>query len=181
MIAAQVSRKDPKPKAPQLTFEVRAPPFPSLSTAQDGRRGCSACSGTRSARSGPSGTTPGAPAATTSPPPSPPPRRGGPNLPCPSQDPLGPLQGRAGSGHHPWLLHGSLVLFIWEAGKGRGWLEVCWTPFFFMYVVGQFCEVCKPNAHIEQFITWLGYSNRFSSPRFCSHRPTAYVCSFEAL
>ena len=40
-----------------------------------------------------------------------------------------------------------------------GCYTVCWTPFFFMYVLGQFCEICRPNIHIEQFITWLGYSN----------------------
>ncbi|CAD6187581.1 unnamed protein product [Caenorhabditis auriculariae] len=45
-----------------------------------------------------------------------------------------------------------------------GCFTVCWTPFFIMYVLVQFCKSCSPNAHIEMFITWLGYSNSAMNP-----------------
>uniref|UniRef100_A0A7E4VHL5 G_PROTEIN_RECEP_F1_2 domain-containing protein n=1 Tax=Panagrellus redivivus TaxID=6233 RepID=A0A7E4VHL5_PANRE len=45
-----------------------------------------------------------------------------------------------------------------------GCFTVCWTPFFIMYVVVQFCRDCNLNPHIEMFITWLGYSNSAMNP-----------------
>ncbi|GMR61784.1 hypothetical protein PMAYCL1PPCAC_31979, partial [Pristionchus mayeri] len=46
-----------------------------------------------------------------------------------------------------------------------GCFTICWTPFFVMYVVVQFCpDSCKVNPHIEMFITWLGYSNSAMNP-----------------
>uniref|UniRef100_A0A0N4ZXR0 G_PROTEIN_RECEP_F1_2 domain-containing protein n=1 Tax=Parastrongyloides trichosuri TaxID=131310 RepID=A0A0N4ZXR0_PARTI len=45
-----------------------------------------------------------------------------------------------------------------------GCFTICWTPFFIMYVVVQFCETCTINPHIEMFITWLGYSNSAMNP-----------------
>ncbi|CAL2050417.1 unnamed protein product [Caenorhabditis brenneri] len=45
-----------------------------------------------------------------------------------------------------------------------GCFTVCWAPFFTMYVLVQFCKECSPNAHIEMFITWLGYSNSAMNP-----------------
>ncbi|CAD5217731.1 unnamed protein product [Bursaphelenchus okinawaensis] len=45
-----------------------------------------------------------------------------------------------------------------------GCFTVCWTPFFIMYVVVQFCSTCKINPHVEMFITWLGYSNSAMNP-----------------
>jgi len=45
-----------------------------------------------------------------------------------------------------------------------GCFTVCWTPFFVMYVVVQFCSNCNINPHIEMFITWLGYSNSAMNP-----------------
>ncbi|KAH7731981.1 Protein TYRA-2 a [Aphelenchoides avenae] len=45
-----------------------------------------------------------------------------------------------------------------------GCFTVCWTPFFVMYVVVQFCSGCTVNPHIEMFITWLGYSNSAMNP-----------------
>ncbi|CCD83464.1 Tyramine receptor tyra-2 [Caenorhabditis elegans] len=45
-----------------------------------------------------------------------------------------------------------------------GCFTVCWAPFFTMYVLVQFCKDCSPNAHIEMFITWLGYSNSAMNP-----------------
>uniref|UniRef100_A0A915HKR5 G-protein coupled receptors family 1 profile domain-containing protein n=1 Tax=Romanomermis culicivorax TaxID=13658 RepID=A0A915HKR5_ROMCU len=45
-----------------------------------------------------------------------------------------------------------------------GCFTVCWLPFFIMYIVTGFCRHCRPNAHIEQFITWLGYSNSAMNP-----------------
>jgi len=41
----------------------------------------------------------------------------------------------------------------------------CWTPFFIMYLLAQFCpRSCQFNQHIEMFITWLGYSNSSMNP-----------------
>lgn len=45
-----------------------------------------------------------------------------------------------------------------------GCFTICWTPFFVMYVVIQFCQTCTINPHIEMFITWLGYSNSAMNP-----------------
>ncbi|KAK0397272.1 hypothetical protein QR680_002058 [Steinernema hermaphroditum] len=45
-----------------------------------------------------------------------------------------------------------------------GCFTICWTPFFIMYVVVQFCSNCAVNHHIEMFITWLGYSNSAMNP-----------------
>uniref|UniRef100_A0A183BVV2 G_PROTEIN_RECEP_F1_2 domain-containing protein n=1 Tax=Globodera pallida TaxID=36090 RepID=A0A183BVV2_GLOPA len=45
-----------------------------------------------------------------------------------------------------------------------GCFTLCWTPFFIMYVVLQFCSDCSVNPHIEMFITWLGYSNSGMNP-----------------
>ncbi|VDK47938.1 unnamed protein product [Anisakis simplex] len=45
-----------------------------------------------------------------------------------------------------------------------GCFTICWTPFFIMYVVVQFCSSCALNPHIEMFITWLGYSNSAMNP-----------------
>ncbi|VDN59058.1 unnamed protein product [Dracunculus medinensis] len=45
-----------------------------------------------------------------------------------------------------------------------GCFTICWTPFFIMYVLVQFCSNCSPNQHIEMFITWLGYSNSAMNP-----------------
>ncbi|TMS36839.1 hypothetical protein L596_003916 [Steinernema carpocapsae] len=45
-----------------------------------------------------------------------------------------------------------------------GCFTICWTPFFIMYVVVQFCSTCAVNQHIEMFITWLGYSNSAMNP-----------------
>lgn len=45
-----------------------------------------------------------------------------------------------------------------------GCFTLCWTPFFIMYVVVQFCGDCSINPHIEMFITWLGYSNSAMNP-----------------
>ncbi|CAB3400889.1 unnamed protein product [Caenorhabditis bovis] len=45
-----------------------------------------------------------------------------------------------------------------------GCFTICWAPFFAMYVLVQFCKECSPNAHIEMFITWLGYSNSAMNP-----------------
>ncbi|CAD5222458.1 unnamed protein product [Bursaphelenchus xylophilus] len=45
-----------------------------------------------------------------------------------------------------------------------GCFTICWTPFFIMYVVVQFCSDCKINPHVEMFITWLGYSNSAMNP-----------------
>ncbi|CAJ0564048.1 unnamed protein product, partial [Mesorhabditis spiculigera] len=46
-----------------------------------------------------------------------------------------------------------------------GCFTICWTPFFIMYIVVQFCrENCHVNPHIEMFITWLGYSNSAMNP-----------------
>ncbi|KAM3726934.1 Tyramine receptor [Dirofilaria immitis] len=45
-----------------------------------------------------------------------------------------------------------------------GCFAICWTPFFIMYVVVQFCSSCKVDPHIWMFITWLGYSNSAMNP-----------------
>uniref|UniRef100_A0A914DWF1 G-protein coupled receptors family 1 profile domain-containing protein n=1 Tax=Acrobeloides nanus TaxID=290746 RepID=A0A914DWF1_9BILA len=45
-----------------------------------------------------------------------------------------------------------------------GCFTICWTPFFIMYVVIQFCADCQISPHIEMFITWLGYSNSAMNP-----------------
>ncbi|KAI6214950.1 Tyra-2 [Aphelenchoides besseyi] len=45
-----------------------------------------------------------------------------------------------------------------------GCFTVCWTPFFVMYVVVQFCSNCALNAHLEMFVTWLGYVNSSINP-----------------
>uniref|UniRef100_A0AC35TXU1 G_PROTEIN_RECEP_F1_2 domain-containing protein n=1 Tax=Rhabditophanes sp. KR3021 TaxID=114890 RepID=A0AC35TXU1_9BILA len=45
-----------------------------------------------------------------------------------------------------------------------GCFTICWTPFFIMYVLVQFCDSCTMNPHIEMFITWLGYSNSAMNP-----------------
>uniref|UniRef100_A0AC35FBF8 G-protein coupled receptors family 1 profile domain-containing protein n=1 Tax=Panagrolaimus sp. PS1159 TaxID=55785 RepID=A0AC35FBF8_9BILA len=45
-----------------------------------------------------------------------------------------------------------------------GCFTICWTPFFIMYVIVQFCANCSMNPHIEMFITWLGYSNSAMNP-----------------
>lgn len=45
-----------------------------------------------------------------------------------------------------------------------GCFTICWTPFFIMYVVMQFCSSCEVNPHIWMFITWLGYSNSAMNP-----------------
>ncbi|KAL3078976.1 hypothetical protein niasHS_014758 [Heterodera schachtii] len=45
-----------------------------------------------------------------------------------------------------------------------GCFTLCWTPFFIMYVILQFCSGCSVNPHIEMFITWLGYSNSGMNP-----------------
>ncbi|VDK30610.1 unnamed protein product [Gongylonema pulchrum] len=45
-----------------------------------------------------------------------------------------------------------------------GCFTICWTPFFIMYVVLQFCSSCEVNPHIWMFITWLGYSNSAMNP-----------------
>ncbi|KAI6201277.1 Tyra-2 [Aphelenchoides besseyi] len=41
-----------------------------------------------------------------------------------------------------------------------GCFTVCWTPFFVMYVVVQFCSNCALNAHLEM----LGYVNSSINP-----------------
>uniref|UniRef100_A0AAF5RT12 G-protein coupled receptors family 1 profile domain-containing protein n=1 Tax=Wuchereria bancrofti TaxID=6293 RepID=A0AAF5RT12_WUCBA len=45
-----------------------------------------------------------------------------------------------------------------------GCFAICWTPFFIMYVVVQFCSSCQVDPHIWMFITWLGYSNSAMNP-----------------
>ncbi|CAG9537367.1 unnamed protein product [Cercopithifilaria johnstoni] len=45
-----------------------------------------------------------------------------------------------------------------------GCFAICWTPFFIMYVVVQFCSSCQIDPHIWMFITWLGYSNSAMNP-----------------
>lgn len=45
-----------------------------------------------------------------------------------------------------------------------GCFTICWFPFFTMYIFAGFCTSCKLNAHVEQFITWLGYSNSAMNP-----------------
>ncbi|VBB33836.1 unnamed protein product, partial [Acanthocheilonema viteae] len=45
-----------------------------------------------------------------------------------------------------------------------GCFAICWTPFFIMYVLVQFCSSCQVDPHIWMFITWLGYSNSAMNP-----------------
>lgn len=43
---------------------------------------------------------------------------------------------------------------------------VCWLPFFLMYVIFPFCEVCaeKIDQRLVNFIVWLGYVNSTLNP-----------------
>lgn len=45
-----------------------------------------------------------------------------------------------------------------------GVFVVCWLPFFLMYVILPFCELCCPTEKIKNFITWLGYINSAVNP-----------------
>ncbi|KAI6241032.1 Tyramine receptor tyra-2 [Aphelenchoides fujianensis] len=45
-----------------------------------------------------------------------------------------------------------------------GCFTICWTPFFLMYIIVQFCSSCVVNPHVEMAITWLGYSNSSLNP-----------------
>ncbi|KAK6621613.1 hypothetical protein RUM44_001420 [Polyplax serrata] len=45
-----------------------------------------------------------------------------------------------------------------------GVFVVCWLPFFLMYVILPFCQLCCPTEKLKNFITWLGYINSAINP-----------------
>lgn len=45
-----------------------------------------------------------------------------------------------------------------------GVFVVCWLPFFLMYVIIPFCDVCCPSRRVITYITWLGYVNSALNP-----------------
>jgi hypothetical protein len=42
--------------------------------------------------------------------------------------------------------------------------SVCWTPFYVIYVMTQFCPSCVVPSHLLTFTVWLGYSNSCLNP-----------------
>ncbi|EEB13393.1 class A rhodopsin-like G-protein coupled receptor GPRnna1, putative [Pediculus humanus corporis] len=49
-------------------------------------------------------------------------------------------------------------------GIVMGVFVICWLPFFIMYMILAFCEVCCVSFRFRSFITWLGYVNSAVNP-----------------